>query len=103
MKKNKPIKQQIEKVQTLRPTPDDWNPTLEGGFVTVSLCTNLPPYNKAKDQRMAHVVNVWGGDDTGMQKWFHGSEQPAQDLYSHVISIAYVSKQILVDLGFVFC
>lgn len=84
------------KVSMLRPTPDDWHPTLEGGFVEVRLYRRLPG-GKA-------LVCAWGGDDTGMELWFDAdAAESATTLYLHLATAPFVSKRYLAALGFTFC
>lgn len=83
------------KVSKLCPTPDDWHPTLEGGFVCVVLYTDLPfKYKKG-------LIVVRGGDDDALERWFTESKD-ANNCYSRLIRLAFIDKAALIGWGFSF-
>jgi hypothetical protein len=81
-----------------RPTKDDWCPNFDNNLVRVTLHTCM-----VNNGKMWHRVCVWGDDDCGMEKDFHGKEtkKDAVKLYKYLLSLPHIEKKILKGLGFV--
>lgn len=90
------MKDKFQRYDTLKPTTEDWYPTLPSGQVRVSCHLNVP-----NQSGIHHVVCVWGGDDCGMEKFFHGESEKkgAHDLYLRICKLPIVNRDPLTAMG----
>jgi len=94
----------MERISVFKPTPDDWYPPyrlqgkhkgkplqlVEVSFLQLIDVADAPPMWR---------VNVWGGDDFGMDK-DHDHRDVAYELFQEVIRQPEVSQEFLREKGF---
>lgn len=81
-----------------RPTKDNWYPNFKNNRVRVTIHT----FQKYQG-KIWHRVCVWGSDDCGMEKDFHGKKtiKQALELYNYLIKSPSVERKTLENLGFI--
>lgn len=98
MKKNRPVKPAYEKEEVMCPTTDDWCPNYPNNEVRVAMMLNMEHNGK-----IWHRVCVWGNDDLGKERDFHGADEKdlAVELYRTVVRNPPVTFAKLKLLNFV--
>jgi ribosomal protein S27AE len=88
------------RIECWKMTSDSWSPSyrLETDhasdmMVRVTHVTNV-------GENKLSLVNVWGADDTGMEKWFNkGREQDSLELFLQILEMTSVTMRELKDMG----
>jgi hypothetical protein len=97
-KKYRPNDSTYEREELMRPTTDDWCPNYPNDEVKVRCTLNMEHQGK-----IWHRVSVWGADDLGMERDFHGTDEKdlAVELYRTVVRNPPVTFAKLKLLNFV--
>lgn len=79
-------------------TSDEWHPNFYNKLVQVSYSSFLDQEHYPWDAKF--VVNVWGADDCGMEKWYSGDDgQAAWNTFIKLIGQQSITKDFCRQVG----